>query len=497
MKQILKLWMISALMLMVACQQQGDMEILEEPVELTFQLNLEPIRSRADAELVDGQKIQNLSVYLWDTNKQLAAKQENISVANQAQTVVNFDGSYRLQKGSYQLVAVANHSTPWEFTDYQTLMAKTINTSGTDNVSPKDVIQPLSLMKDVELRAGTNDIQGELVRTFARFRLEVKNNSGEIPLRVNALTFSNNFTQTRAYVFDDGTDKKYTSMPVAAPVITSAHALTPFVKDEGKNYKTIPNREGAVLFDAYFLESKAANGYTYRLDLAYVGGDGQTATYKQVGDAINKGNKLSVDDSGSLFLFSFVNSGKTYYLNAGADNKVGFSELAANNMDNLGPHCVWKVIPVGDNRYQVMNMGTGQYLQQLVYDSSVVLGTTPVNYMFYSGNSNLYLYNNYCYVNCSPTSNQVVAKYYTSVTNLTLHPVQSGSSSTGGVNISHSETIELKTIDPVSQQASLATAIKRNDYINVLVTVSYNSVAGNFDFQVENWSNGGGDVEFN
>jgi hypothetical protein len=230
-----------------------------------------------------------------------------------------------------------------------------------------------------------------------------------------------------------------------------------------------------------------------------VGGGGQSATYKQVGDAFNTRNQLSVDNSGSLFLFSFTNSGKTYYLNAGADNKVGFSELAANNMDNLGPHCVWKVIPVDDNRYQVMNMGTGQYLQQLVYNSSVVLGTAPVNYMLYSGysNSNLYLYNNNCWVNCSPTSNQVVAKYYGSVTNMAFHPVQSGASSTGGVNISDSKTIELKTIDPVTQQASLATAIKRNDYINVLVTVSYNSVAGKFDFKVENWNTGGGDVEFN
>ena len=64
-------------------------------------------------------------------------------------------------------------------------------------------------------------------------------------------------------------------------------------------------------------------------------------------------------------------------------------------------------------------------------------------------------------------------------------------------DISYSTPIILTTIDPISQQSSPATAIKRNDYINVLVTVSYNPVAGKFEFKVEDWHNGGGNVEFN
>ena len=70
--------------------------------------------------------------------------------------------------------------------------------------------------------------------------------------------------------------------------------------------------------------------------------------------------------------------------------------------------------------------------------------------------------------------------------------------STGGNgSISYNTPITLTTIDPITQQPSPTTIIKRNDFISVLVTVSYNPVAGNLEFEVTNWSTGGGDVEFN
>ena len=64
-------------------------------------------------------------------------------------------------------------------------------------------------------------------------------------------------------------------------------------------------------------------------------------------------------------------------------------------------------------------------------------------------------------------------------------------------SLSYDTPIILSTIDPVTQQSSSTKAIKRNDYINVLVTVSYNPVAGQFDFWVQDWNTGGGNVEFN
>ena len=64
-------------------------------------------------------------------------------------------------------------------------------------------------------------------------------------------------------------------------------------------------------------------------------------------------------------------------------------------------------------------------------------------------------------------------------------------------SIKYDKPIDLTTINPITQQSSLVTAIKRNDYIHVLITVSYNPVAGKFEFVVQDWKTGKGNVEFN
>ena len=56
-------------------------------------------------------------------------------------------------------------------------------------------------------------------------------------------------------------------------------------------------------------------------------------------------------------------------------------------------------------------------------------------------------------------------------------------------------TIPLQTIvDGVAEQTHI---IRRNDFIDVLVTVSYNENTGKIDFHVEDWSKKEGNVEFN
>ena len=69
--------------------------------------------------------------------------------------------------------------------------------------------------------------------------------------------------------------------------------------------------------------------------------------------------------------------------------------------------------------------------------------------------------------------------------------------SSGAGQIKYNTPIVLTSIDPISQQSTKVTAIKRNDFINILITVSYNPQSGEFDFNVEDWHSGGGEVEFN
>ena len=57
--------------------------------------------------------------------------------------------------------------------------------------------------------------------------------------------------------------------------------------------------------------------------------------------------------------------------------------------------------------------------------------------------------------------------------------------------------VTLTTVDPETAVSSPVTAIRRNDFINILISVSYNEKAGEIEFKVKDWNAGGGNIEFN
>ncbi len=60
-----------------------------------------------------------------------------------------------------------------------------------------------------------------------------------------------------------------------------------------------------------------------------------------------------------------------------------------------------------------------------------------------------------------------------------------------------SGTVTLSTIDPETSVSAPVKAIHRNDFINILITVSFNEKSGEIDFKVKDWNTGGGNIEFN
>lgn len=517
---------IGLLMLLLMGCEQSDKDTTSDNVELTFRLATSSVDTRGNVSdypstpsewtqaerAVDGRYMYALSVYVLNDKQEVVAAQENIAIsAGATEAVVTFDKSYNLKRGIYTLMAVANHSnhtigtttynsglsSGWKAGDYQALMSNMINANSSHNLSPKNVVQPLSLMKTIELHSGNNIVEGELVRTFARIRIEVKNNSGTLPLKINGLTFSNNFTQKQAYVFDDGTDRKYFGT-TGAPLSTSTHALQPFSYDESGNTKAIDARTSAVVFDGYLLESKLTNEndfYKYTLDLSY---QGVAATYSfvPVWTAISQTSGMGVGDE-SYFLIYATNRG--CYLSAGTD-KVTTATLSTSSATVATDH-VWQLVPTGtNNKYYLLNVETGLYMQS-PSTNSISLGTNPVTFSFSdktSGKNNYLIISSGRFVSVNNSNNVVsVTSNRSSDTHFYLYKVNRTSSSLESGSISYNTPIVLTTINPTTQQSSPARAIKRNDFINVLVTVSYNSVSGKFVFYVENWNEGGGDVEFN
>ena len=512
------------LLLLTGCEQYGNEE-LGDSVELTYKIATTSLPTRSSVSdnpttpsqwsqaerAADGRYIYALSVYILNDNKQIVATQENIPVGNEAtEVIVTFDKSYNLKRGIYTIMAVANHTShtidnttynsgvngAWQSADYQSLMNNAINAHSTHNLSPHNVMQPLSMMKTIELHAGNNVLSGELVRTFARLRIEVKNNSGTLPLNIDALTFSNNFTQKQAYVFDDGSDRKYFGT-TGAPLSTSQLAIQPFTNEA----KSIEALTSAVVFDSYLLESKLQENdyYKYTLNLSY---EGTTPTYsfEPVWTAINNVNNMNVGEESYFLLY---NSNRKRYLSAGTD-KVETATLSTSSATVATDH-VWQLVPTGsNNQYYILNVESGLYMQNPT-SSAISLGATPVPFTFATKTSGRSSYitirgnnNSYAYVGNSNASYAVTG--YSSNSNsgvyFTLYKVNKDVTSTESNYISYDTPIILTTIDPVTQQSSPTRAIKRNDFINVLVTVSYNATAGKLDFHVDDWTQKGGSVEF-
>lgn len=374
--------------------------------------------------------------------------------------------------------------------------------AGTDRICPKNP-QPLTLVMDVNLQPGDNEVEGELVRTYSRIRIEVENNANhekeDLELTVANLTFSNNFAQRYAYLFSDpdDEDRNYTGMGRGAMTITSDEAITPFVagtKISELDTDNSSNSNDKIIFDAYILESKdETNDYTYTLDLRYEECEETTVTYRRRNTtAITTPDGVYTNYTVSpYFLIRSYNT--DYYLGANNENtKI----IAVDNLTltgNLDESLVWELERSGDDRYYIKNARDGFYAGAPTTEDIPLTSTsqTFAKVFTFSNNTAILIRNGSDYYwgqnggiayggNWPNNNNQRNGFRFQ------LYSVTTESSTSFPQK---QEEIILKTIDPETAQVSEVTNIKRNDFVNVLVTVSYTPTSNNgyFTFEVAPW----------
>ena len=281
----LKNIIIACCILLIGCnQEENGMQEDNHPASLSvsFALSydaqsrgLEDLDDDATVEnwekVVDGRMIYNLAVFLVQGNdiryRQIITE-ENLN-ATKDQATVTFSN---LNHGSYILYAVAN------FNDFSSeykgalqmnantitaseLLSKTISTIAPSYLCRKNTPYPLTMKKDIVLQPGHNTVEGELVRTYARLRLTVRNQSSIADLKVNSLSLNTNFTNSSAGLFTEKTGAS------VKPVVNHEDAITKFVA--GTTISRVTNNQVTekVVFDGYLLESTNGNGYQYTLQL--------------------------------------------------------------------------------------------------------------------------------------------------------------------------------------------------------------------------------------
>ena len=149
-------------------------------------------------------------------------------------------------------------------------------------------------------------------------------------------------------------------------------------------------------------------------------------------------------------------------------------------------------------------METGLYVQA-PGNNSISLGASPVAFTLSTIETGIYIWNKTYYIALESNNRYITVETNGTVkgvnntgngTYFRMYRVNKETTTNSGGTISYNTPITLTAIDPVTQQSSQVTAIKRNDFINVLVTVSYNPEAGTFEFYVQDWKTGGGSVDF-
>lgn len=381
--------------------------------------------------------------------------------------------------------------------------------TGDDRIVYKDHPSTLTLNKLFEMHPGMNELNGELVRTRSRIRVAVKNESSDELLEVNRLEFSDLFSQKSTYLYKSEriTDRNYELFAnTRGPLdVDSPDALVPF-----DGIVQIPAGETAVVFDAYILGSKIQDddpegGYHYTLGLNYPNSV-QTHYALQSRTSINTRDNLNTDyGDGSDAYYLIYNTQTGRYLRSDVDGSASgnYVHSATYTLPSEGTEVpieyVWKLEKYANNQYYVREGNLRDaYYWGIPTTNNVPLGVLAQNAFTFSNDNNNILMQS----NGSSGGN----RYYMSVNaDGSVRGVRSGNnrrfrfypvtlaSSTAAADLQ----IPLETIDPVTSQSTPIEAIRRNDFINILVTVTYNRDKGKFEFVVKDWEERSADIEFN
>ncbi len=461
-----------------------------------------------DAErLVDGDYLYRVTILLVDGNYNLVGYKDFDSEIRGTTNTTEVSTTFTNLEPSttYKMIAVANYSAidSWSglpnFPDLGDLVvgsniasivtqlnAYKMPEAGSDLVVSKSP-QPLTLVQDVTTPAsGSMTIGGELLRTYARLRIEVANRSEKYNLNVNSLKFGAADSYF-GYNIESLLPVDDAHIPTANGRITesSSDALTPFTYSLDNPLQvpqldlTGATQNSKVVFDGYLYECQNTKGFKYSLNLGYPITSSSTKTVYVKGSAQNAPTDYNV----GLYLIGYGNNNQ--FLTATETGMVG-TQITETQLDETQyQQAIWSIYRSGST-IRIQSVMNSKYIN--IANNSATLGYSQ-NLTVNSSNGRISQGNYYLYANGTSITghrrNQTSFKFYP----LTL------------TTINDSETLEAKEFNIpletiINGVPQTTTFIRRNDFINVLVTVSYNENSNAINFHVSDWNSKQGDIEF-
>ena len=397
--------------------------------------------------------------------------------------------------------------------------------------------QPLTAVHYIELTPGLNKVDIDLERTYVRVRVEIENNSGQEMLTVNDFDFCNWFTQRAVYLFNDPTDNSrnydisssglntYKKSPILEKECDGRVATEPGDKPSSYSYQNsaivsfkeaveIAPGGSKVIFDGYIFGSKLGTDpgdgdtYQYHLDVEYKNvSNYNNGYYMETTTPIT-----SIEDfrdhyagGGHLFVIQSQHTDRgRRFLTTDALSSTTLSAMTLDNVlaeiEGVEPYrYVFELQSTGtEDTYRIKTLGTTPYwFGALSYGVMPSLNNiSGADYVMLENTNNgvrgLVLGNSGYYLN-SMNNTGGAWNGIDLGSQFQMYPV-----SGKGVGTPHlSSNIDLMLIDPVTAAVYPVQNIKRNDFINVLVSVAYNDMDSSFDITaVTGWTDKDEQVEF-
>lgn len=383
--------------------------------------------------------------------------------------------------------------------------------------------QPLTAVREIELTPGKNTIRLSLERTYVRVRVEIENNSSVAELTVNDFDFCDWFTQRAVYLFNDPKDnaRNYEvrnqggtglNTHKKSPVLAVEDGWDPSQDNAIVNFAgpvTIPAGKSRVIFDGYVFGSKLGatdpnyqndSTYQYKLDVEYEGKTYQTPHSLSSLTPISDITGISA----GLYLIEMVRNPAFLYVTE-ADNLATNSTLD-NIISEMSKHTyryVWELEDRDGGGYYLRNLEEDVYADCPDANPLVItlLGKNETNYFQLSnmtggiqikGTNSMY-FNQHNWTN---SYGFPVTNWYENDNGnpCVFYPVKEGEMLDARFN----QNVNLELIDPQTSSVYPVQNIKRNDFINILISATYVPTANQFKIEnmVKGWTTKDMEIEF-
>lgn len=467
-----------------------DERLSEEVGEASLVIHIDQEKATGTKSVLDDtydRTINTLSVWLVDMSDNI--QRTSFTSPESATATVEFTN---VERGEHKLYIVANYTglnsiSSGKIDDSFKNTVLSVIASGNSPVFTSSQGIPSSIVQDVAISAGINDIQAHLIRAVARLSITFRNLVPDKDLFIGNIMLSKR-NQSKGYLFP----KDDHSNPTGSENLN-------FPDLGSTEIKKIPANGNVVVYDTYLYETTPElsdffvqfSGGMYAAGSATPGYTNSSLSLS----AHTVGTKTNDYDNSSTYLLqSYYSPTKFLGVNS-AGNALEIKTYDNDEQiksDSDIDRYLWKI----DKDGYIQNVETNNYLY-LYYSTVGLVGNIyKTKFNINKENGCIFLYYDNYYFNIKSDASSVEGNYYYYDTDRKLwylRKVTKGSSSVNykkftspDVELSYSNVYPVNYIDKYGLPQPLQ-HICRNEHIDLTVNVSHNTATGNFDFKVAGW----------